>query len=219
MNEIKGFPQTIRRLPRYYQVFKALQDHGIENITSSEIAPLFHLQPAQVREDVSRCGVTGVTSVGYSVGTVRKRIAKLLGIGKGYSVILVGTDGIGPAVVESNVLDAYGLVFRGAFDKDVKSDCREVKGHSIQKLSEVASFIKTHHTDIAILAVDSHSAHSTATLLIDAGIRAIWNLTDADIVTKSSVIIESVSILDSIRMLSFRMNRCADLPYLFEAEA
>ena len=156
--------------------------------------------------DVSRFGGTGVSCLGYSVGGLLKALTSLLGIDREFSVILVGTDGAGSAFLESEDFDSCGLVFQGVFDLDVIPDGHTVKGCPVQDLAGVASFIKTHHTDIAILAVGSNMARSTAALLIDAGIRAVWNLTDKDIDMDPSVIVENAGILDSFHILNYRMN-------------
>ena len=195
---------VIRRLPRYLRKLEELSNAGVERISSGELGSQMGLTPSQIRQDFSCFGEFGQQGYGYNVNALHRDLAAILGLHRGFSVILVGVGNIGHALIENFSFRQLGFRFLGAFE--VRRDLvgTDIAGCTVMDAAEQGSFIREHNVDIAILSVPRPSAQSAADVLIESGIKAIWNFTDVELdVHGSGVIIENIHFADSLLTLSY----------------
>src|SRR2546425_12987587 len=88
---------TVRRLSVY---LRFLEQAKAPTISSGELARLGGTTSAQVRKDLSFFGSFGKRGLGYAVPELTRRIRDILGLERGYRVVLVGAGGVGGAVVQ-----------------------------------------------------------------------------------------------------------------------
>ena len=100
MKRIKVSNNVIRRMPRYLRKLDDLNAAGIERISSGELGRQMGLTPSQIRQDFSCFGEFGQQGYGYNVVALRGEVAKILGMDRNYSAVLVGVGNIGRALVE-----------------------------------------------------------------------------------------------------------------------
>ena len=195
---------VIRRLPRYLRKLDELREKGIERISSVELGRELGFTSSQVRQDFNNFGGFGQQGYGYPVQSLRDQIASILGMDRGYQAILVGTGHIGQALIANFCFEEWGFKLIGAFDVNpdlIRDGFNDVPVMGMNKLS---SFLKENKADIAVLAVPKDAARSTAELLVDNGIRAIWNFTNVDVaVSESNVVVENFLFSDSLLALSY----------------
>ena len=101
MKRIKVSNNVIRRMPRYLRKLDDLNAAGIERISSGELGRQMGLTPSQIRQDFSCFGEFGQQGYGYNVVALRGEVAKILGMDRNYSAVLVGVGNIGRALVEN----------------------------------------------------------------------------------------------------------------------
>lgn len=70
---------VVRRLPKYYQYLKDLEDRGVEKISSKELASLMGLTASQIRQDLNSFGAYGQQGYGYRVLELKEAIKQILG--------------------------------------------------------------------------------------------------------------------------------------------
>ena len=99
LNKKKISESTIHRLSLYYRILSILEKENYETISSKELAKREKLTPAQVRKDLSFFGSFGTRGLGYPVGELRNRIAKIIGLDRVWNVALIGVGNIGSALV------------------------------------------------------------------------------------------------------------------------
>ena len=195
---------VIRRLPRYLRKLDELREKGIERISSVELGRELGFTSSQVRQDFNNFGGFGQQGYGYPVQSLRDQIASILGMDRGYQAILVGTGHIGQALIANFCFEEWGFKLIGAFDVNpdlIRDGFNDVPVMGMNKLS---SFLKENKADIAVLAVPKDAARSTAELLVDNGIRAIWNFTNVDVAaSESNVVVENFLFSDSLLALSY----------------
>ena len=74
------------------------------------------LTPSQIRQDFSCFGEFGQQGYGYNVVALRGEVAKILGMDRNYTAVLVGVGNIGRALVENFCFEQYGFTLKAAFD-------------------------------------------------------------------------------------------------------
>ena len=90
MKRIKVSNNVIRRMPRYLRKLDDLNAAGIERISSGELGRQMGLTPSQIRQDFSCFGEFGQQGYGYNVVALRGEVAKILGMDRNYTAVLVG---------------------------------------------------------------------------------------------------------------------------------
>lgn len=202
---------VIRRLPRYLRKLDDLAYHGVERISSGELGRQMGLTPSQIRQDFSCFGEFGQQGYGYNVDILRDEISGILGMKKGYTVILVGVGNLGHALMENFGFERQGFHVLAAFDIRPEIVGTELAGIPIYDRSEQDAFIKEHNVDIAVLAVPRHMADETAANLIASGIKAIWNFTNIELkIDDPDVLVEDIHFSDSLLTLSYYLTEARD---------
>ena len=74
-------------------------------------------------------------------------------------------------------------------------------------LSELPFFLKEHHVEIAILTLPKNKAKEMAGILIENGIKAIWNFAHIDLDAPEDVIVENVHLSESLMTLSYNLSQ------------
>ena len=86
---------VIKRLPRYFRYLEELIDSGVERISSGELSRRMNVTASQIRQDLNNFGGFGQQGYGYNVKYLHSEIAKILGIDKIHSIIIVGAGNLG----------------------------------------------------------------------------------------------------------------------------
>lgn len=110
-----------------------------------------------------------------------KEIESILGLDKRFNVILIGAGNIGSALAKYENLPNRGFDLISIFD--VRDDVigKKLNGIIVQHIDEMAEFVKNNRVDIAILAVPHSETAKLAELVVNMGIKAIWNFSPADL--------------------------------------
>ena len=74
-------------------------------------------------------------------------------------------------------------------------------------LSELPFFLKENHVEIAILTLPKNKAKEMAEILIENGIKAIWNFAHIDLDAPEDVIVENVHLSESLMTLSYNLSQ------------
>jgi redox-sensing transcriptional repressor len=131
MNEERIPEAVIRRLPKYYRYLNDLEQKGIERISSQMMSSDMKLNASQIRRDLNCFGGFGQQGYGYQVSKLKEEIKKILGLGKKYSVVIVGAGNIGRALIHYLGFEKEGYIFTALFDVNEKIIGKEVHGKKI----------------------------------------------------------------------------------------
>lgn len=94
----------------------------------------------------------------------------------------------------------------GLFDVDPQKVGKSIRNIKIQHIDELKDFIKKNDVDIGVLCVPSEVAQEVANLMVEGGIKGIWNFTAKEIEVKDDVVVENVHLIDSLMVLSYKLN-------------
>jgi redox-sensing transcriptional repressor len=85
----------------------------------------------------------------------------------------------------------------------VGNTIRDIKIHDIMELED---FVRDNGVNIGIICVPKSSSQEIADILVRANIRALWNFAPNDVNVPDNIIIENVSINESLYTLTYLMN-------------
>ncbi|MBO7728167.1 MAG: redox-sensing transcriptional repressor Rex [Oscillospiraceae bacterium] len=211
MKKEKISNNVIRRLPRYLRRLDELTDAGVSRISSTELGQLLGFTPSQIRQDFNCFGEFGQQGYGYNVPALREQIAGILGMDRGYKAVLIGVGHIGRALIDNFCFSEWGINLVQAFDVDTDLIGKEFSGVHVSSVEDLTAYLKKNKVDIVVLAVPRDVALSTAEMLIDNGVHAIWNFTNVELVEPDSpVIVENVHFSDSLLALSYYVSDAYD---------
>ena len=74
-------------------------------------------------------------------------------------------------------------------------------------MDEIKSFIKNNDIEIAVLTIPKAKAISVANMLVENGIRAIWNFAHTDLNLPENIVVENVHLSESLMRLSYNVLR------------
>ena len=197
---------VIRRLPRYLRKLDDLYAKGEERISSGELGRQMGLTPSQIRQDFSCFGEFGQQGYGYNIDSLRKEIGQILGTYRDYSAVLIGPGHLGTALVENFSFIIEGYSFLGSFDVRPEKIGSTIAGYPIYDIATMGDFVREHKVDIAILTVPRDVAQELTDILVESGIRAIWNFTNVELDTgDSGVLVENIHFADSLLVLTYHL--------------
>ena len=198
-------------MPRYLRKLDDLNAAGVERISSGELGRQMGLTPSQIRQDFSCFGEFGQQGYGYNVIGLRSEIAKILGMDRNYSAVLVGVGNIGHALIENFCFEQYGFTLRGAFDINPDLIGKELHGVTVHNFSELEPVLAEIQPDVAVLCVPKNMANAIANEVAKAGVPAIWNFTNIELQFEDEApIIENIHFSDSLLTLGYYLAESMD---------
>lgn len=198
--------QALRRLPQYLRFLRGMSAKGREVVSCRHISEALGVEQTLVRKDIAVTGIVGRPKVGYGVGELIAAIESFLGWSNTTDAVLVGAGNLGSALIGYEGFRDYGLNIVAAFDNDSAKIGRALHGREVFHVDRLRDLAIRLSVNIGILAVPAEAARATCELLVDAGIRAIWNFTPAQLETPAELVVENVNLASSLAVLSNRLN-------------
>jgi len=196
---------TIHRLSLYYRILSIMEKEDYETISSKELAKREKLTPAQVRKDLSFFGSFGTRGLGYPVGELKKRIAKILGLDRIWNVAVVGVGNIGSALVGYKEFQRQGFNIKLVFDNDQRKIGSNHKGIIVSDIKNLERDLKENNIDIVIIAVPATVAQYIVDDIVKAGIRAILNFAPINLKVPPEVYLRNENMSVELEYLSFAL--------------
>lgn len=198
---------VIARLPRYYRYLGQLLDEKVERISSNRLSKLMNVTASQIRQDLNNFGGFGQQGYGYNVKYLYQEIGKILGLDQSYNMILVGAGHLGQAIANYVKFEKRGFRIVGIFDNNEALKGQVVRGISIRMIDELPAFLDENEIDMATLTIPKAGAEAVTPILVEHGVKAIWNFAHTDLTVPEDVIVENVHLSESLMQLSYRINR------------
>ena len=167
------------RLSRYLQVLTQAKKMGKETISSRELSDYTHVNPTQIRRDFSGFGKFGKRGVGYNVDALVSQIRKILRTSGQHNIALFGAGHLGQAIASSDIFADHGFRVVAIFDTDRRKIGHEVGSTKVRHASELRAVVEEEDIVVGVLAVPTAAAQSIADDLVDAGVKIIFNYSEA----------------------------------------
>jgi redox-sensing transcriptional repressor len=167
------------RLSRYLQVLTQARKMGRETISSQELSEYTHINPTQIRRDLSGFGKFGKRGVGYNVDSLVSEIRKILRTSGQHNIALFGAGHLGQAIASSAIFADHGFQVVAVFDVDEKKVGTEIGDVVVRPLDgDLAKVIADEEVVVGVLAVPADAAQGVADRLVEAGVKIIFNYSE-----------------------------------------
>ena len=199
---------VIARLPRYFRYLGELKNDGIERISSQELSDIMKVTASQIRQDLNNFGGFGQQGYGYKVDSLKEEIGGILGIGRGHTLVVLGTGNLGRAIIKNFRFSGNGFRLLAAFDVNPAVVGTEIAGVPVYHADGLEEFFSAHRVDVGLLTVPIAAAQEMGDRLVNAGVKGIWNFTNYEITWASrEVVVEAVHFSDSLLALSYMISQ------------
>ncbi len=167
------------RLSRYLQVLTQARKMGRETISSQELSEYTHINPTQIRRDLSGFGKFGKRGVGYNVDSLVSEIRKILRTSGQHNIALFGAGHLGQAIASSAIFADHGFQVVAVFDVDEEKVGTEIGDVAVRPLGDdLAQVVADEEVVVGVLAVPAAAAQGVADRLVEAGVKIIFNYSE-----------------------------------------
>jgi len=179
------------RLSRYLQVLTQARKMGKARISSQEIAEYTNINATQIRRDLSAFGKFGKRGVGYNIDSLLGEIRKILRTQGQHNIALIGAGRLGQAIASSPIFAEHGINIAAVLDTDPEKVGRPVGNVTVSEYGELAQLVHDKNIIVGVLAVPAGAAQSAADDLVDAGVKIIFNYSEALLETPADVTVHT----------------------------
>ena len=206
MATIKISEPTLRRLPMYYQCLLKQRAKKDEFISCTHIAKELGLIPVQVRKDLQSAGAIGKPKVGYNVEELIMIIQNTLGYNNLSEAFLVGMGNLGQALAAHNEFEKCGMEIIATFDTSPLKIGRDYFGKRVFPLNKFKNLTERMNIKIGIITTPANYAQEIAEIMVDAGIKAIWNFAPVYLNVPDDVYVQNENLASSLSVLLNKMS-------------
>ena len=167
------------RLSRYLQVLTQARKMGKDRISSQEIAEYTNINATQIRRDLSAFGRFGKRGVGYRTDALLDEIRKILRTQGQHNIALVGAGRLGSAIASSPIFAEHGINIAAILERDGEKVGERVGDVQVNSIDDAAEIIRDRNIIVGVIAVPAVTAQDAADTLIDAGVKIIFNYSEA----------------------------------------
>ncbi len=196
---------VISRLPRYYRYLGELMEEGIERISSNELSARMKVTASQIRQDLNNFGGFGQQGYGYNVKYLYTEIGKILGLDRCHNFIIIGAGNLGQALANYASFERSGFILKSLFDVNPRLEGVTIRGIPVRMVDELEDFLKNNDIEIAALTLPKSKAIEVADILVDNGVKGIWNFAHTDLSLPKDVVVENVHLSDTLMKLSYNL--------------
>ncbi len=208
LKELKIPEATVSRLSVYSRYLTGVEEQGIVNISSGEIAEGVGGTPAQVRKDLAYFGEFGTRGVGYNVKQLNQEIMGILGLKKGWNMILIGAGNLGSALSQYRGFQTRGFNIVAVFDNDMNKVGLKLNGLPIYAVNQMAEFVDNNDISIGIITVPSEYAQDIADILVETkNIKGILNFAPVVLTIPEEIEVRNVDLSVNLEVLSYNIEK------------
>ena len=160
---------------------------GKDRISSQEIAEYTNINATQIRRDLSGFGKFGKRGVGYNIDSLLGEIRKILRTQGQHNIALVGAGRLGEAIASSPIFAEHGITVAAVFDNDTGKIGRTLGGIAVSPLDKLDELVRERNIIVGVLAVPADAAQGAADSLVGAGVKIVFNYSQALLNTPSDV--------------------------------
>lgn len=210
-SDIFNVPEPcLRRLPWYLSRLNILKREGCTHVSSTRLGKDLHMDASVIAKDLSYINIKGKTRIGYDVESLEQTLRDFLGYDKIHRGVVVGVGSLGEALIRDHGLINYGLDIVAGFDIRDDIICNSINSTPVYSLESLNQECERLKAEIGIITVPAKAADTIMELLINAGIKAIWNFTPGRLKAPDcNVVVQNTSIYAPLAIM---YNRLREVP-------
>jgi len=179
------------RLSRYLQVLTQARKMGKVRISSQEIAEYTNINATQIRRDLSAFGKFGRRGVGYNIDSLLGEIRKILRTQGQHNIALIGAGRLGQAIASSAIFAEHGINIAAVFDTDSEKVGQPIGHVAVSEYGSLPELVRDKNIIVGVLAVPASGAQRVADDLVEAGVKIIFNYSEALLETPADVTVHT----------------------------
>ena len=197
---------TLRRLPWYLFNVKLMKERGETHVSSTQISKQINIDASQIAKDLSFVKISGRTRVGYEIDALIRVLEDFLGFSSLHEAYLFGVGSLGAALLFDSGLDHFGLKIVGAFDVKPELVGTSINGIPIYHTNDFEQVIKNSTARIGVLTVPINISQDITDMMVQGGIKAIWNFTPFRIRVPENIVVQNTSLYAQLAVMFNRLN-------------
>jgi redox-sensing transcriptional repressor len=194
---------TVSRLPIYADCLARFAGHGVDVISSEELATAAGVTAAQLRKDLSCLGSFGTRGIGYVVDDLRDQIGRHLGLTRQWSVAIVGYGKLGTALANYRGFGEKSFKVVAAFDVDSGTVGTKSNGLEVFSIEDIDQVVREKGIQLAIITTPASAAQPMVDRLILAGVKSILSFAPTVLNVPDGVVLRAVDLSTEMQILSF----------------
>ena len=179
------------RLSRYLQVLTQARKMGKTRISSQEIAEYTNINATQIRRDLSAFGKFGKRGVGYNIDSLLGEIRRILRTQGQHNIALIGAGRLGQAIASSPIFAEHGINIAAVLDTDPDKLGRPIGNVAVSEYARLPELVHDKNVIVGVLAVPATAAQGAADDLVAAGVKIIFNYSEALLETPADVTVHT----------------------------
>jgi len=179
------------RLSRYLQVLSQSKKMGKDRISSQELSDYTNINATQIRRDLSAFGKFGKRGVGYNIDSLLGEIRKILRTQGQHNIALIGAGRLGQAIASTSIFAEHGINIAAVFDTDPEKLGRTVGNLPVLEYVRLPDIVREKNIIVGVIAVPADNAQQVADDLVEAGVKIIFNYTEALLDVPSDVAVHT----------------------------
>ena len=197
---------VIRRLPRYHRCLGDLLRAGKLRISSAELSRIMNVTASQIRQDLNCFGGFGQQGYGYNIKFLYNKISELLGVKEGFNAVIIGAGKLGRALAATHMFERRGVNRLAMFDVDPAVIGTKIYDVPVYSIDELDRFCRENNVHIGVLTVPKEAAYEVTDIIVNAGVKGIWNFANMELtLDRSDVIVENIHLGDSLMTLCYEI--------------
>ena len=164
---------------------------GKDRISSQEIADYTNINATQIRRDLSNFGKFGKRGVGYNIDSLLGEIRKILRTQGQHNIALIGAGRLGQAIASSPIFAEHGINIAAVFDSSPSMIGAEIGGIAVEDEAQLKQAVRDKNIIVGVLAVPASGAQQAADDLVAAGVKIIFNYSEALLETPGDVTVHA----------------------------
>jgi redox-sensing transcriptional repressor len=117
--------------------------------------------------------------VGYNIDSLLAEIRRILRTQGQHNIALVGAGRLGEAIASSPIFAEHGINIATVVDTDPEKIGRSLGGVTVSDYALLPKLVRDKNIVVGVLAVPAETAQGAADDLVDAGVRIIFNYSEA----------------------------------------
>ena len=198
---------AIERLALYLRFLRSAQEEGLQIISSEDMGRRLEVTPVQIRKDLALFGQFGMKGIGYYTTELVNQISNILGLNHNWHMAIIGVGHLGGALANYKNFAANGFQLKALFDKDIRIIGSMVHGIKISDIKNLKSIVDNREIHIGVITVPAPEAQNVANLLVEAGIKGIWNFAPIKIIVPPEIHLVNEDLAVDLSTLSYHMSK------------
>jgi redox-sensing transcriptional repressor len=198
---------TVARLPVYLRALSALNERGVDTVSSEELAGAAGVNSAKLRKDLSYLGSYGTRGVGYEVTYLIYQISRELGLTQAWAIAIIGVGNLGHALANYGGFVSRGFRVAALFDVDPAMVGKKIAGITVHPMSQLESVVRDERIAIAVLATPAAVAQDVCDRLVAIGVTSVLNFAPVVLSVPDDVEVRKVDLSIELQILAFHEQR------------